>query len=185
MADEQREYRKPIFRVAGKNSFFEIFDNTGINKVSLNIQVYDESTHKTTAKVAWYSDYEDFATLCAAIYTGQIDTILQSSGYPQVGFSNPPAELSNNLRQWEMRKTDKGNYQMTVTEKERNAPDQKWAEATQKGKASFFIKPFDLLAMATKCLPYALGRLTYPAQDSSTPTLNRTVEDGPDIELGI
>jgi hypothetical protein len=185
MADETREYRKPLFRVAGKNSFFEIYDNTGINKMSINIQVYDETTKRTTAKVAWYIDYEDFATFCAAVYTGQIDAMLQvEKAFPQVGFSNPPADLSNNLRQWTMKKSDRGNYQISVTEKERQNKDQKFAEATLKGQASFFLKPFDLLAMATKCLPYIQGRLEYPAQATQAPTINRVESEEP-IDLGV
>lgn len=182
---EEREYRKPLFKAAGKNSFFEVFDNTGISKMSINLQLNDETTHKATARVQWYMGYEEFAGFCAAIQTGQLDAFLAlEKGFPSTSWAIPPQQLSDTMRQWSMKKTDKGNYQVSVLECENEG---KWnKDAKVKGKASFFINPFDLLSMATKLLPYVLGRVEYPSQ-ASTPSVNRAVEasESDDFGLGV
>lgn len=163
---EQKKYREPLFRTSGKNSFLEVFDNPAIDRMSIQITVYDNDTHKVTNKTVYYMEYREVAGICSAILNGQIDTFLSNkNAFPAVDFSVPQLSTKETMRLWNMSKTDKGNYQFTITERVR---EDKWSEsAALKGKASFFISPFAMYAMASVVSVYTNERIkeSFPPQE--------------------
>lgn len=186
MTDEPK-YRKPIFKASGKNSFFEVFDNPSLDRMSATISIYDSATHKTTNRVTFYFNYENFYAWCNMIVNGQVDIFLDAkNGFPSADFAVPRDRTRDTMRMWRMEKTQKGNYQITITERER---EDKWSEdAKLKDRASFYISPLSLYSLACKCAVYLQGRLDFPPQENTSPLVRAVENDshnGDEDDLGI
>lgn len=163
MADEKRQEYQMIYHTAGKNSFFELFDVLDIGKILATITLYDptRTEGKVTNKVSFYLNVEDIIALGRAAASGRLDNLLEIPGrFPAVdyGIPKPPAPR---MRQWSMAKTDKGMYAVRIIERERK---DSWKDTSDNlGEASFFINPFELIAMAAKVELYATAKMAAQA----------------------
>ena len=148
---EQTEYKQAIFKAAGKNSFFEVYDALDINKFRLQVQLNDPETHKATQRATYYLNYDKMWTLCALALNGNLnDFLAEKRGFPSVDFGIPPASTnSTRMRQLTISPlTEKNRHMITIIEKERQ--DEWSKDAPDIAKATFFLSPVDLVTMAKK-----------------------------------
>lgn len=137
-----------IYKASGKNTFFEAIDATDIGKVSLVLTAYDpskEEGNRLQGKVSYYLDPGKLKAIALAIAGGTIDEFLKvDNQFPASDFSNPKS--GSKMRHWSMVRTERGLFQITVTEKSKAKT---WDDKDAKilGKVSFFIRPFQFLSM--------------------------------------
>jgi len=181
MADEKREYAKPIYKAKGKNSFFEIYDSLGIDKVMVQIAIYDpeKENNRTTHKVSFYIDYQDFLGLSALVTAGNIDNYITEDAprhFPKYSYTE-----GKNQRSWSVSKTDKGYYKVSVTEKEKGP---KWEDAKLVDTASFYVQPFEFVALCKTVEMYILAKFFLGKTPGNTQVV-KAVEEGDQEPHGI
>jgi hypothetical protein len=180
---EQSKQSVLIHKVSGKNSFFEAYDALAIGKIQLMLTKYDTTkpAGQRSERVSFYLVPEDIVVLGRLAAAGQLDAMLQADtkSFPSndFGIPQPPAKT---MRHWSMSKTDKGNYQITVVEKTR-ADSWNDSSSTEIGKQTFYMRPFDLIALATAVELYVLGYRNYKQQEVA-PIQSQPAED---LELAM
>jgi hypothetical protein len=140
----KKDFPKPIYHAAGKNSFLEVYDSMDIGKMTVTITLYDpeRESSKVTQRASFYIDYPAFLGLSAVAGSGGMDFFLSSEApkkFPKYAFTEKTVQ-----RVWSVGKSDTGNFQISITEKEMGA---KWEDAKLLGKASFYLSPFEFVAL--------------------------------------
>lgn len=76
----KNRYDSQIFRVDGKNCFFEVLNSAfPIRKVQMNFVEYDEKTKKQTKKIELYVDVKRALVLANDIITGEFAEIVKKA----------------------------------------------------------------------------------------------------------
>jgi hypothetical protein len=193
-ANEHRDYPDPIFKIAGKDSFLEVYDGLSMSQPKMNIKLttYTKGQKGSAKHVNFYLSPNTFLGFCDAIITGQINNFIPSpnSGtdnplfktFPAVQFGIPLS--GDRMRRWTMRLTERGYYGVSILEKERR--DQWDAQAPELGHITFNVPPFQLLAMASSAKSYLERKLMrMELQDSPSTLADEDELPPPDAELGI
>jgi hypothetical protein len=159
----KRNFPKPIYHAAGKNSFLEVYDNMDIGKMSVTITLYDpeRENSKVTQKASFYIDYPAFLGLSAVAGAGGMEHFISEDApkkFPKYAFTEKTVQ-----RTWSVKKSETGNYQISITEKEMGA---KWEDAKTLGKASFYLSPFEFVAFCKTAEAHIISYLASQKQST-------------------
>lgn len=170
MADSDRQYPDMIYHGAGKNTFIELYDALSIGKVELRITEYDpqRTENKVTNRVSYYLEPAELLAMGKLASVGRLGAFLEGKQFPGIRFGIPKS--GEKMRQWQMSATDKGRFQITITEKTRKS---EWNDPSSQllGKASFFLHPFELIVMASKLEMYLIAHAGQPFSPREEPEL--------------
>jgi hypothetical protein len=165
--NERREYPDPIFKVAGKDSFLEVYDGLSMEQPKMNVKLttYTKGQRGSAKHVNFYFSPSTFLGFCDAVISGQIDKFLPHQGdtsdnalfktFPALHFGIPRSGSA--MRRWTMRITDRGYYGISILERERK---EQWDNnSPELGNITFNVSPFQLLAMASTAKSYLERKL--------------------------
>lgn len=164
MAGGKPQYSEPVFKLATKNSFFEVYDGLYMERPKMSISIMTHENNKMTNKVSFYFDIETFLGFCDSILSGAINALVPvdsdqnelHKGFPSINFGIPRS--GEKMRKWTMFKSAKsGNFAISIQERQRK--DDWDNNSPILGEAIFYLSPFKLISMASSCKSYLERKL--------------------------
>ena len=155
MTEATDKNSRKLFKTAGRNSFFEVYDATNINRMEIQITLWDPDTHTVTDQASYFIELPEMLALCEVILNNTFDDYCSNDkAFPRVGFSVPRGR--DQMRKWDLSHNSTGSYTTTIEVREAR---EKWTnEAPQIAKASFTLPPFSMVMMAATIKNFILSK---------------------------